>query len=166
MTTEVRRIDHIAIAVRDLRAGVALFQGIFGGTFINGGDDPTIDIRTIQFGLPQGIKIELMTPTSPESYLQAFLDKHGEGFHHMTIIVDDVEETIEDITAAGYGLVGTDLEHPAWRETFLRPSQGLGLLQIVDTVGDWTTPTTQHTVQDVLDGRIVWHDHQTVKKPS
>ena len=164
MTTHVNRIDHVALAVRDLRPGVALFHGVFGGESIHGGDDPRIDIRTVQFRLPPGIKIELMTPTSPTSYLQAFIDKRGAGFHHMTVVVDDVEQTILDITEAGFGLVDADLSHPRWRETFLRPSQGLGLLQVVDTVGDWSTPTTEYSIEDVLEGRVVWHDDHTARK--
>lgn len=131
---------------------------------MHGGDDPKIDIRTVQFRLPLGIKVELMTPTSPTSYLQAFLDKRGAGFHHMTVIVDDVEQTILDINQAGLELVDTDLSHPRWRETFLRPSQGLGLLQIVDTVGDWSTPTTEYTVEDVVEGRVVWGDDHIARK--
>ena len=162
--TSVQRVDHVAIAVRDLRPAVALFQGVFGATFMLGGDDPRIDIRTVQLLMPPGIKIELMTPTSPTSYLQAFIDKKGEGFHHLTILVDDVEQTIDDLTGADFQVVNTELSHPKWRETYLRPSQGFGLLQIVDSDGDWSTPTTEYTLEDVLEGRVTWHDHSTIKE--
>src|SRR5690606_20774805 len=129
--TTVQRVDHIAIAVADLRPAIALFQGVFGAEFVHGGDDPELDIRTVQLRMPPGIKIELMTPTKPTSYLQAFIDKKGQGFHHMTVIVDDVEEAIRDLTSAGFEVVDTNLRHPKWRETFLRPSQGFGLIQVV-----------------------------------
>lgn len=162
--TKVQRIDHIAIAVRDLRPAVALFHGVFGAEFMHGGDDPRIDIRTVQLRMPPGIKVELMTPTAPTSYLQAFLDKRGEGFHHMTIFVDDVEQTIVDLSGVGIETVDTNLSHPKWRETFVRPSQGFGLLQVVDSIGDWMTPSTEYTLDDVLEGRIVWRDHSTVKE--
>jgi methylmalonyl-CoA/ethylmalonyl-CoA epimerase len=161
--TSVRRIDHIAIAVPDLRPAIALFHGVLGGEFMHGGDDPSLDIRTVQFRLPPGIKVELMTPTRTSSYLQAFIDKKGSGFHHMTIMVDDVEETIVDLTESDFELVDTDLTHPKWRETFMRPSQGFGLLQIVDTVADWATPTTEYTLEDVLAGRVIWRDHSARK---
>lgn len=161
--TSAPRIDHIAIAVADLRPAVALFHDLFGAEFMHGGDDPSIDIRTVQLRMPPGIKVELMTPTKPTSYLQAFLDKKGQGFHHMTIFVDDVEQTIDDLTVADFGIVDTNLTHPKWRETYLRPSQGFGLLQIVDSNSDWMTPTTEYTLDDVLEGRIVWKDHSTTK---
>jgi methylmalonyl-CoA/ethylmalonyl-CoA epimerase len=164
--TKVQRIDHIAIAVRDLRPAVALFQGVFGGQFMHGGDDPSLDIRTLQLRLPPGIKIELMTPTKPTSYLQAHIDKKGEGFHHMTILVDDVEHTISELSDAGFGLVDTDLSHPKWRETFVRPSQGFGLLQVVDSTGDWATPTTEYTIENVLAGEVVWRNHSTTLEPT
>lgn len=163
--TSVQRVDHIAIAVRDLEPAIALFQGVFGGEFVHGGDDPRLLIRTVQLRLP-GIKIELMTPTSPDSYLQAFLDSKGPGFHHMTILVDDVEHTIDDLSAGGFELADTNLSHPKWRETFLRPSQGFGLVQVADSVRDWATPTSQYTLQDVLDGRVIWRDHMASKQAS
>jgi methylmalonyl-CoA/ethylmalonyl-CoA epimerase len=162
--TSVQRVDHVAIAVSDLRPAVALFHGVFGAEFMHGGDDPTIDIRTVQLRMPPGIKIELITPTSPTSYLQAFIDKKGEGFHHLTILVDDVEQIIDDLTGANFQLVNTNLSHPKWRETYLRPSQGFGLLQVVDSNADWATPTTEYTLEDVLEGRVVWRDHSTVKQ--
>lgn len=162
--TKVKRIDHIAIAVADLQPALTLFHDILGGELVHGGDDPKLDIRTVQLRLPVGIKVELMTPTSPTSYLRAFIDKKGGGFHHMTIMVDDVEQAIEEVTGAGVQLVDTDLSHPRWRETFTRPSQGFGLLQIVDSVGDWSTPTTEYTLEDVLAGRVVWgEDHMAHK---
>ena len=166
MTTNVQRVDHVAIAVADLRPAVALFTGVFGAEFIHGGDDPRIDIRTVQLRMPPGIKIELMTPTSPDSYLQAFIDKRGQGFHHMTVFVDDVVQTIDDLTAAGVETVDTDLTHTAWRETFLRPSQGFGLIQVIDTDADWSTPATDYTLEDVLEGKVVWQDHVTRKDPA
>ena len=161
--TTVQRVDHIAIAVSELEPAIAMFMGVFGATFVHGGDDPRIDIRTVQLSLPPGIKIELMTPTSKTSYLQAFIDKRGQGFHHMTILVDDVEQTIDDLTGVGVELVDTDLNHPRWRETYTRPSQGFGLVQVVDSNGDWATPTTAYTLEDVLAGQVVWKDHSTSK---
>ena len=159
--TSVQRIDHIAIAVRDLRPAVRLFQDLLGAQFMHGGDDHALEIRTAQFRLPPGVKVELMTPTTPTSYLQGFLDKKGEGFHHMTIFVDDLEQTIRDLTAADVGIVDTNLDSPRWRETFVRPSQGFGLLQVVDSNADWVTPTDRYTLEDVLAGRVAWTEDAT-----
>jgi methylmalonyl-CoA/ethylmalonyl-CoA epimerase len=164
--TNVKRVDHLAIAVADLTPAVTLFQDVLGGQFILGGDDPKIHIRTAQFGLPGGMKIELISPTTADSYLQAFIDKHGQGFHHLTLMVDDVEVTIDDLTGSGFEVVNTDLSHPRWRESYLRPSFGMGLVQFADTIGDWSTPTTAYTLDDVLAGQVVWRDHTAVKEPS
>ncbi len=161
--TTVQRIDHIAIAVRDLRAALDLFAGVFGGEFIHGGDDPRLDIRTVQLRLPPGVKVELMTPTTPTSYLQAFLDRKGPGFHHMTVFVDNVEQTIGELDGAGFETVDPDLSCSRWREAFLRPSLGYGLIQVVDSDIDWTRPTTAYTVEDVLAGKVVWKDNEPRK---
>ena len=120
-------------------------------------------MRTVQLVLPPGTKVELMTPLTSTSYLRAYLDRHGPGFHHVTILVADVEAAIAELTAEGYQVVDTDLSAPKWRETFIRPSSGFGtLIQLADSTKEWTQPTTAYTLTDVLAGRVVWVDEEPV----
>lgn len=157
----VQRFDHVAIAVEDLERAAELFQGVFGAEFVHGGDDDRLGMRTLQFRLPPGVKVELLMPVREDSYLRRFIDKHGPGFHHATLIVDDVEKAIEALTAKGFEVVDTDLSSTRWRETFVRPSSGFGtLIQLADSVRSWTTPATHYTVEDALAGRVVWRDNE------
>lgn len=156
---DVRRIDHVAIAVRSLPDAARLFHDVLGGEYIAGGDDLTLDIRTVQFKFPPGVKVELMTPTSADSYLQAFLDEMGEGFHHMTMFVADVEVAVRELESNGYEVVDTNLTSPGWRETFVRPKSGFGtLLQIVDTDRRWDVPDQSISLESVIAGDAVWVD--------
>jgi len=160
----VRKVDHIAIAVRSLRDALRLFADVLGGELIGGGDNPQLRVRAVQLRYPGGMRVELLEPLDPGSYLQAYLDRHGEGFHHLTCYVDDVAAAAEQVTAAGFDVVDTVVGSPSWDETFLRPSSAFGtLIQLARPVVPWTEPLQGLTLDDILAGRVgvlanrVWH---------
>ncbi len=156
----LRQVDHIAIATDDLPGAVRLFQDVLGGTFVMGGDDARKAIRTVQVGLPH-VKVELMTPLHDGSYLHRYLQRHGPGFHHMTVFVDDVLATVAEVEVAGFETVDVDASHPAWREAYIRPRSGFGtLVQLVQTDRRWDVGKPGMTAAHVLAGDIVWVDHQ------
>ena len=164
---KLREVDHIAIAVHSLPEALRLFLDTLGGRFITGGDSALDDIRTVQLELG-GLKIELMQPLGHDSYLQRYLDKHGQGFHHMTVFVADLHEAIAALEADGYEVVDTDDSAPTWRETYLRPRSGLGaLIQIVQTDLVWDgTPVPGITLEAVLNGDVQWRqDVPTLRDP-
>lgn len=163
----VRRFDHVAIAVRDLQAASTLFLDVLGGELIAGGDDEPLGIRTMQVRFPPGVKVELLTPLDETSYLHAYLEKHGEGFHHMTCMVDDVEDTARRLTEAGVGVVGTRSGTDFWDETYIRPSSGFGtLVQLATSPLVWTEPLMPDgaSAADVVAGRIAWSEGRPVWK--
>ncbi|GLX11150.1 VOC family protein [Microbispora sp. NBRC 16548] len=159
--TLVRRFDHVAIAVGDLAEAVPLYHDLLGGKLIAGGDDENLGLRTIQLEYPQKVKIELIQPLTPDSYLAAYLKKHGPGFHHMTCFVPDVEGAVRALEAHGFETVGTNTSSSYWRETYVRPSSAFGtLLQLVSTELRWEDPIVPEgaTVEDIIAGRLVWND--------
>ena len=161
----VRSVDHIALAVRSIADASVLFRDVFGGSFVTGGDDEKLQLRSIQYTLPPGIKIELLQPLSAESQLAGFLDKHGEGFHHVTLFFDDIEGLIPDLSAAGFEVTDTDLQDEGWRETYLRPRSGFGaLFQLVDTTKNWSVPHPDVSEEDVIAGRVRWDGTTPVLK--
>lgn len=150
------RFDHVALAVRDLGAAAELYGELMGGTLVRGGDDLELGIRTMQFKYPPGIKVELLTPIG-QSYLAAYLDRHGEGFHHATVFVDDLRVTIDVLAERGYELVDVDLSMDTWQEAFVRPRSGFGaLLQLVCSTLDWSQPVPGMTVESILAGEWRW----------
>lgn len=72
---QVRRLDHVAVVVRDIRAAVHLFRDVLGGEFMAGGQDPRLGIMTIQLRFAAGSKVELMTPVREDSFLHGYLDR-------------------------------------------------------------------------------------------
>jgi methylmalonyl-CoA/ethylmalonyl-CoA epimerase len=162
----VLEVDHVAVAVNSLPDALRLFVDTLGGTFVTGGDSERNDIRTIQLELG-GLKIELMQPIGEDSYLQRYLDRHGQGFHHMTVFVEDLFEAISTLEAAGYEVVDTNAGSPPWRETYLRPRSGFGtLIQIVQTDRSWNEPFDGITVEAILNGDVQWKDDiPTLREP-
>jgi methylmalonyl-CoA/ethylmalonyl-CoA epimerase len=158
VAVKVDKVDHVAIAVRSIPAALKLFIDTMGGEYQSGGDDDRIGIRIVHVQLG-GFKLELIQPLREDSYLQRYLDKRGEGFHHMTIIVDDVREAVAALEAAGYETVDPSFDSPLWQEVFVRPKNAFGtLLQIVETDRRWDQPFEGITLERVLAGDVHWVD--------
>ncbi len=151
------KVDHVAIAVPDLGAAWRLFGRVLGGEFVAGGDDTEIGIRAIQLSFPPGVKVELIQPLDPGSYLQAFLDRRGPGFHHLTVRVDDVVDTDATLRDRGFETTDLDLHDPRWRETYIRPRSAFGtLVQISDSTVDLSAGGDPVTPEQVIAGEVLW----------
>jgi 4-hydroxyphenylpyruvate dioxygenase-like putative hemolysin len=68
-----------------------------------------------------------LAPTGP-GFLQTFLDKRGEGAHHMTFVVRDVRLAVERARAAGLRVVDEDFSDPRWQEAFISPRSAFGTI--------------------------------------
>ncbi|MFD5747275.1 VOC family protein [Streptomyces sp. NPDC127033] len=155
----VRTVDHIGIAVPSVAEAVPLFVDLLGGRFLSGGDNDERGIRLLHLALGQ-FKIELLQPLRADAAVAAFLDGRGPGFHHLTLFVDDVPQTVEALAASGYAPTGTDTASPRWSETFLPPRATFGtLLQFTSTTTRWDVPAQDYGLRDVLAGRVVWRDY-------
>lgn len=152
------KFDHVGVAVRDAEKALELYVGVLGARFVLGGDNDETGNRIIHLALG-GFKVELMQPLRPDNLLARFLDKRGEGFHHVTMVVGDLERAIASFQAAGVELTGTDVTNPVWRETFVRPGgAGGALVQLVTTDRDWSRPVEGIELDDVLAGRAQFKD--------
>jgi methylmalonyl-CoA/ethylmalonyl-CoA epimerase len=121
------RLDHIGIAVRSLEA--ARIYELLG---LEVGHVETVETQKVKtaFLSVGDSNLELLEPTSPDSPIAKFIEKRGEGIHHICLRVDDIESHLERLKAAGYRLVN---EAPVpgahgCRVAFLHPSAGNGVL--------------------------------------
>jgi catechol 2,3-dioxygenase-like lactoylglutathione lyase family enzyme len=77
--------------------------------------------------------MELLEPIG-EGFLSRFLERHGEGLHHVTFKTDDIRAAITQVEAQGFELVDVNLDDPRWQEAFVRPSSAHGtLIQIAQS---------------------------------
>lgn len=127
------QIDHVAIAVNDIKPALKLFRDGLGGEFLQGGEEAGGEWRWFQMRYPGGGKIELLEPLK-EGFLTRFLERRGEGMHHITFKTDDLKAAVEHVSALGYELVDVDLESQGWKEAFFRPKGAHGtLIQLAET---------------------------------
>jgi len=103
--------------------------GDLGGTVLSGG--LAVGYRPMQVHLgnaDSGMKVELLEPwrADENDFLDRFVTRHGDGPHHLTFKVDDLQQALEYVAAAGLVPVGVDLSYPIWKEAFLQPRDSHG----------------------------------------
>ena len=121
----VKRFDHVSWAVRDIGSALPLVE-LLGGRFYQGADHLRNRFRWVQFHLPSGL-LEVMSPLGEDSFLHRFIEKRGEGLHHLTFEVEDLSEAVRQAEERGFQVTGLHLgEH--WSEAFLHPRTTNGIL--------------------------------------
>lgn len=154
----ITSVDHVAIAVRDMAPAAHFFAEVLGATMVFGGDNDVTGVRILKLELA-GFRIEIMQPLRDDSLLASHIGRRGEGFHHLTFMVDDIEQTVTDLAGAGLAAVGTDTTSDLWSETFLSPRETFGaLVQFASASDDFGANVHGYTLPDVLAGRVVWTD--------
>ena len=121
------RLDHIGIAVRSLDA-VKIYEAM-GLTIDHVETVPTQGVKTA-FLSAGDANLELLEPTGPESPIAKFIEKRGEGIHHLCFRVDDLDDQLTRLKAEGFRLIN---EAPVpgahgCRVAFLHPAAGNGVL--------------------------------------
>jgi catechol 2,3-dioxygenase-like lactoylglutathione lyase family enzyme len=140
-------LDHVALAMRDVRDALDVLVGELGGIVLFGGQ--SIGFRPMQLRLGDataGMNVELLEPWVPErnDFLERFVARHGPGPHHLTFKVDDLAATLDRVRASGYQPVNIDLSDPDWKEAFLHPREAHGtVVQLAEAHGDWGTLAEQ-----------------------
>jgi methylmalonyl-CoA/ethylmalonyl-CoA epimerase len=125
----MRKIEHIGIAVKDLNASNQLFEKLFGNPPYKEEEVVSEGVKTSFFmnGLN---KIELLEPTNSSSPIAKFLEKKGEGIHHIAFDVEDIEEEIVRLQEEGFVLINDKPKKGADNKlvVFLHPKSTNGVL--------------------------------------
>jgi methylmalonyl-CoA/ethylmalonyl-CoA epimerase len=127
--TMLEKIDHIGIAVKDLEQAIRLYKEAFGiePSLVYESEYTKAKIAFFPIGQT---RIELIQPINPESVMGKFLEKKGEGIHHVSFKVKDVEQSLREIEAKGVQLI--DKQSRKVRENervaFLHPKSTNGVL--------------------------------------
>jgi catechol 2,3-dioxygenase-like lactoylglutathione lyase family enzyme len=118
-------LDHVAIALYDVTRTLHVLAGELGAPVLFGGANLGFRAMQVDGG---DLRIELLEPWNIEvnDFLARFLERHGEGPHHLTFKTDDIRSELERAEAAGYHPVGVSIDNPWWMEAFLHPSEAGG----------------------------------------
>jgi len=122
-------IEHIGIAVNSLADAITFYEKILGLKCYAIEDVADQKVKTAFFMIGQ-TKIELLESTDPEGPIGKFLEKRGEGIHHIAFAVENIEERLREAEAAGIRLIDTEPRRGAegLSIAFLHPKSTLGVL--------------------------------------
>jgi len=122
------KIDHIAIAVNDVEASAKIYQEALGIAEIEFETVESEGVKVAIIHMENG-RIELMQPTNDESPIKKFLDKKGQGLHHMALETDNIEGEVERMEGCGVQFLGKIRPGSAGTKvTFIHPKSLEGVL--------------------------------------
>jgi len=101
---EIKRIDHVAILVDDIQKTLSFWRDRLGIEVSHTQDMPAERSR-IAFLPVGGSEIELVQPTTGDSGLARYLEKHGPGMHHVCLEVDDIQGILDQLKSKGVQLI-------------------------------------------------------------
>jgi len=146
----IERFDHVSVAVHDIHAALPLVA-LLAGQFRDGGNDASGAFRWVQFDLPGSGKLEMIEPldtSDSANFLVRFLKANGEGIHHVTLKVTDIELAVERAVGLGLRVVGSDFTNEDWKEAFIHPKSASGVLV---QIAEWTdSPASGRRLEDVV----------------
>jgi len=127
-------LDHTAIAVRSIQAALPLYRDLLGGRPSGFERLSHKGFMWLTLQYPNGSQVELLEPVGEDGFLHRFLERYGEGTHHMTFIVADLARAVERAKAAGLRVVDEDYRDPRWQEAFISPRSAFGtIVQLAQT---------------------------------
>jgi methylmalonyl-CoA/ethylmalonyl-CoA epimerase len=123
----IGKLDHIGIAVKSIAEARKFFEGALGARFLYEHANPEAGYRIFEFDL-NGSILELLEPLGEHSFLHDFLDKHGEGLHHLTLDVPNAKAQIAELKQHGIRVVNEREYGPDSYEAFISPRSSHGVL--------------------------------------
>ena len=131
------RIDHIGIAVRNMADSNELFRKLLGEAHFKIESVESEKVATSFFHIGES-KIELLEASDPESPIAKFIEKRGEGIHHIAFEVDDIRAETERLEAEGFIPLNREPKRGADNKwvVFLHPKSSNGVLvELCQSVG-------------------------------
>lgn len=124
--------EHIGVAVRNIDEAERKFYDVLG---VKPAGRHRVETEGLvaSFIWVGGTRIELLEPFSQDSAVQSFLEKRGEGIHHIAIETEDFDRKVEELKSKGYKLIGPRIGATGKRVVFIHPKDFMGiLLEIVE----------------------------------
>jgi methylmalonyl-CoA/ethylmalonyl-CoA epimerase len=122
-------IEHIGIAVKNLDEAIKFYENVFGLKCYSIETVPDQKVKTAFFQIGQ-TKIELLESTEPEGPIGKFIEKRGEGIHHIAFASDGIEKALKELSQKGIKLIDEKPRKGAegLNIAFLHPKNTFGVL--------------------------------------
>lgn len=138
--TAIGKLDHIGFAVHSIKEARKFWEGNLGATFTSESVHHSGDFRLCMLDL-HGFCIELLEPVNSESFLAQYLEKRGEGIHHITLQTQDLVAKVTKLEEEGVRVVDKHFEKEAGGvDAFISPKSSHGvLIQMGENIGPLNT---------------------------
>jgi len=123
----IGKLDHIGIAVKSVAEARKFWEGVMGAKFMYDHDNPRAGYKLIELDL-NGLTVELLEPLGDDSFLHQYLEKKGEGMHHLTFAMPDVKKTASELKENGVRVVDEIAHSATSYECFISPRSSHGVL--------------------------------------
>ena len=126
---QAKAVNHIGFAVKSINDHRQFYEQTLGAQFESIEEVPSQKVRVAFFKVGD-VRLEVLEPTDPSSTVAAFIEKRGEGLHHVAYTVDDIEARIAELKASGVRLID-ETPRPGAHHTriaFLHPKGSGGVL--------------------------------------
>lgn len=125
----MNKIEHIGIAVKDLNSSIAIYQKLLNTDCYKTEQVASEFVNTAFFKTGEN-KVELLQATAPDSAIAKFIEKKGEGIHHIAFLVDDILAEMERLHKEGFVLLSESPKKGADNKMvcFVHPKDTTGVL--------------------------------------
>ena len=126
----IKKIDHVGVAVRDKASAERFLEEVLSArkvidqSWVYAGQE----FNWAYFMVGQQGMIELISSPDPANFVNRFIDKRGEGLHHITLQVEDLLEAVEFLESRGIRVVDVNTDDPYWKEAYISPRDAFGVL--------------------------------------
>ena len=123
----LKKIDHIAIVVKDIEKAVKSYSDMFGFKIMEKREGPGGEFVSAMMALGD-MRLEMFQPLKPGSFSR-FLEERGNGLHHVSFLTDDISSEIENLKAQGKKLQNEEpMQLPNAKIAFIHPSAAENVL--------------------------------------
>ncbi len=146
----IKRIDHVAIAVKDVEQAVKQYAGLLNAVHIRTEvlHEKAGPVRVAYMQIGENV-LSLVQSLEPDGFINQHIAKHGEGLHHLGLEVDNLEEFVSGVETKGYKIPLRD-EFTNRSEVVLRPRDANGVvLQVLEWKGG-TDATVEDRIERIL----------------
>ena len=125
----IKKVDHIAVVVKNLDEALQLYDNLFGVKPSKIETIPQQGVKAALLPMGEGSEIELLEPIDPQSGVAKFIESRGEGIHHICLEVDNVDEELGSLANKGVQLIDKQGRPGlAGKVGFLHPKSTKGVL--------------------------------------
>lgn len=124
-----KRFDHVSIGVNDINKAKEFFCDLLECEAMKDeGSDKDEEFDWVTFNLG-GKKVELVAPHTPgQGGVGRYIERMGEGFHHISIAVDNLKEAADYFESKGVRMIGGNFEGTSWKHFYLHPKDTFGAM--------------------------------------